>query len=283
MKERWAQPVVLAAALNLDFLCIHPFRDGNGRVSRLLFLLACYHCGLEVGRYISLERLVEQNKERYYEVLEQSSARWHDGKHDAWAAMNFLLFILAQACKEFEQRVGQVKSPRGEKTAMVLAAIDRQAGAFSVSDLQNECPGVGVDLVRKVLKQLLERQGLISSWHDRKISPGDRWKDVIDENFKRADIIILLISADFIASDYCYEVEMKTALERHENGEAWIVPIIARDCQWKKTPFGNLQVLPKDGKPVNSWSDRDEVLKSVADNIETIIEARRKPFQGVLP
>ena len=90
----------------------------------------------------------------YYEVLERSSARWHDGKHDAWPAMNFLIFILTQACKEFEQRVGQVKSPRGEKTAMVLAAIDRQAGAFSVSDLQNECPGVGVDLVRKVLKQL---------------------------------------------------------------------------------------------------------------------------------
>ena len=154
MKERWAQPVVLAAALNLDFLCIHPFRDGNGRVSRLLFLLACYHCGLEVGRYISLERLVEQNKERYYEVLEQSSARWHDGKHDAWPAMNFLLFILAQACKEFEQRVGQVKSPRGEKTAMVLAAIARQIGTFRVADVQAECPGVGLDLIRQLLARL---------------------------------------------------------------------------------------------------------------------------------
>jgi Fic family protein len=154
MKERWAPPVVLAAALNLDFLCIHPFRDGNGRVSRLLFLLACYHCGLEVGRYISLERLVEQNKERYYEVLEQSSARWHDGKHDAWPAMNFLLFILAQACKEFEQRVGQVKSPRGEKTAMVLAAIARQIGTFRVADVQAECPGVGLDLIRQLLARL---------------------------------------------------------------------------------------------------------------------------------
>ena len=154
MKERWAQPVVLAAALNLDFLCIHPFRDGNGRVSRLLFLLACYHCGLEVGRYISLERLVEQNKERYYEVLEQSSARWHDGKHDAWPAMNFLLFILTQACKEFERRVGQVKSPHGEKTAMVLAAIDRQISTFRVADVQTECPGVGLDLIRQILARL---------------------------------------------------------------------------------------------------------------------------------
>ena len=154
MKERWAPPVVLAAALNLDFRCIHPFRDGNGRVSRLLFLLACYHCGLEVGRYISLERLVEQNKERYYEVLEQSSARWHDGKHDAWPAMNFLLFILTQACKEFEQRVGQLKSPRGEKTAMVLAAIARQISTFRVADVQAECPGVGLDLIRQLLARL---------------------------------------------------------------------------------------------------------------------------------
>ena len=80
---------VLAAALNLDFLCIHPFRDGNGRVSRLLFLLACYHCGIEAGRYISLERIIEDNKERYYEVLEQSSQRWHDGKHDPWPTLNF--------------------------------------------------------------------------------------------------------------------------------------------------------------------------------------------------
>jgi Fic family protein len=113
MNEKWLPPLALAAALNLDFLCIHPFRDGNGRVSRLLFLLACYHCGIEAGRYISLERLIEQNKERYYEVLEHSSQRWHEGKHDPWPAMNFLLFILTQACKEFEERVGRLKSPRG--------------------------------------------------------------------------------------------------------------------------------------------------------------------------
>ena len=126
------------------------------RVSRLLFLLACYHCGLEVGRYISLERLVEQNKERYYEVLEQSSQRWNEGKHDPWPTMNFLLFILTEACKEFEQRVGQLKSPRGEKTAMVLAAVDRQVATFRVADLQSECPSVGVDLIRRLLTRLQE-------------------------------------------------------------------------------------------------------------------------------
>lgn len=154
VREKWVHPLVLAAALNLDFLCIHPFRDGNGRVSRLLFLLACYHCGIEAGRYISLERIIEDNKERYYEVLEQSSARWHEGKHDPWPALNFLLFILTQACKEFEQRVGQLKSPRGEKTALVEEIIARQAGPFSLSELQNACPGVSVDLIRTVLKRL---------------------------------------------------------------------------------------------------------------------------------
>jgi Fic family protein len=154
MKERWIHPPVLAAAMNLDFLCIHPFRDGNGRVSRLLFLLACYHCGLEVGRYISLERLIEQNKARYYEVLEQSSQRWMDGKHDPWPTLNFLLFILSEAYKEFELRVGQLQSPRGEKTAMVLAAVDRQVDTFRVADLQAQCPGVGVDLIRRVLTRL---------------------------------------------------------------------------------------------------------------------------------
>jgi Fic family protein len=154
LREKWVPPLVLAAALTLDFLCIHPFRDGNGRVSRLLFLLGCYHCGFEAGRYISLERLIEQNRERYYEVLEASSTRWHEGRHDPWPTMNFLLFVLAQACKEFEQRVGQLKSPRGEKTARVEEAIARQTGVFSVSDLHQACPGVGVDLIRLVLKRL---------------------------------------------------------------------------------------------------------------------------------
>ncbi len=162
LREKWVPPLILAAALNLDFLCIHPFRDGNGRVSRLLFLLGCYYCGIEAGRYISLERLIEQNKERYYEVLEQSSARWHEGKHDPWPTMNFLLFVLTQACREFEERVGQLRSPRGEKTAAVLAGIDRQVATFRVADLQTECPGVGVDLIRLVLARL-QKQGKVKS------------------------------------------------------------------------------------------------------------------------
>lgn len=154
LREKWVHPLVLVAALNFDFLCIHPFRDGNGRVSRLLFLLGCYHYGLEVGRYISLERIVEDNKERYYEVLEQSSKHWHQGKHDAWPSLNFLLFILTQACKEFEQRVGQVKSPRGAKTELVEHAIESTTGEFGITDLERACPGVSRDMIRLRLRDL---------------------------------------------------------------------------------------------------------------------------------
>ena len=159
LRDQQVHPLILATAFNLDFLCIHPFRDGNGRVSRLLLLLQCYHLGYEVGRYISLERLIEQNKDRYYETLEQSSAGWHDGKHDPWPYVNYLLFILKTAYREFEERVGHTAEPRGAKTELVGQAIEKAKGPFSVGDLQRECPGVGLDLIRATLKRLRGRVG----------------------------------------------------------------------------------------------------------------------------
>src|SRR5712691_2291108 len=138
LRERWVHPLIALAGFNLDFLCIHPFRDGNGRVSRLLFLLLCYHLGFEVGRYLSLERLIEQNKERYYETLKLSSQGWHEGKHDPWTYINFLLYTLLDASREFERRVGETASPRGSKTALILIAIDRQKGPFQAADLQRD-------------------------------------------------------------------------------------------------------------------------------------------------
>ena len=152
--EKWVHPLIAVAALNLDFLCIHPFRDGNGRVSRLLLLLQYYHLGYEVGGYISLERLIEQNKERYYETLEQSSEGWHEGKHDPWPYVNFVLYTLKTAYREFEERVGQITSPRGAKTELITNVIGRQLGSFRISDIQRECPSVSLDLIRSVLKNL---------------------------------------------------------------------------------------------------------------------------------
>ncbi len=153
LDERWVHPLIAMAAFNLDFLCIHPFRDGNGRVSRLLLLIQCYQLGNEVGRYISLERLIEENKERYYETLEKSSQGWHEGKHDPWPFINYVLSILKMAYREFAERVGEVKAPRGSKTDFVLAAINRITGEFTVSQLEQACPGVSRDMVRRVLRE----------------------------------------------------------------------------------------------------------------------------------
>jgi len=154
LEERWVHPLIALAAFNLDFLYIHPFRDGNGRASRLLLLLQCYHLGYDVGRYISLERLIEQNKERYYETLEQSSQRWHDGQNDPWPYVNYIFFILKTAYREFEERVGQTTSPKGAKTELIMRTIARTSGPFRVADIQRECPGVSLDMIRQVLKNL---------------------------------------------------------------------------------------------------------------------------------
>ena len=160
LKEKNVHPLIALAAFNLDFLCVHPFRDGNGRVSRLLLLLQCYLLGLEVGRYISLERLIEQNKERYYETLEQSSQGWHEGKHDPWPYINYLLYILKTAYQEFESRVGQMKSPRGAKTELVEVAIASFEKEFAISDVEKACPGVSRDMIRIVMNRLRKQSQL---------------------------------------------------------------------------------------------------------------------------
>ncbi|HEX3129918.1 MAG TPA: Fic family protein, partial [Thermoanaerobaculia bacterium] len=116
-------PLLAIAALVFDFLCIHPFRDGNGRVSRLLTLLALYHHGHEVGRYISLERLVEEARSDYYDVLRRSSEGWHQGRHDLLPWFNYFLSVLRRAYLELESRVGQIRAPRGAKTALIEAAV----------------------------------------------------------------------------------------------------------------------------------------------------------------
>lgn len=154
LRERWVHPLIALAGFNLDFLCTHPFRDGNGRVSRLLVLLQCYHLGYEVGRYISLERVIEENKERYYETLEQSSRAWHEGKHDPWPYVNYLLFILKSAYKEFEERVGRTKSPRGAKTELIQSAINSFVSEFTLTNVERTCPGVSRDMIRRVLAEL---------------------------------------------------------------------------------------------------------------------------------
>jgi Fic family protein len=157
MAERRVPHLIALAAFNLDFLCIHPFRDGNGRVSHLLWLLQSYQLGLEVGRYISLERLVEHAKDRYYETVEQSSDGWHENRHNPWPYINYVLSILKTAYREFADQLGDIKPARGAKRDLVLAGIERLAkrsagNGFSISELEQVCPGVSRDMVRTVLR-----------------------------------------------------------------------------------------------------------------------------------
>ncbi len=129
--------------------------------------------------------------------------------------------------------------------------------------------------LRKELEKhlaVLQRQNVVTIWHDRAIMPGESISEEIDEHLNRADIILALFSPDFIASDYCYQIEMKTALERHDANEARVVPIILRPCDWGKTPFSRLLALPQDGKPVTAWRSRDEAFTNVASGLWKTIE-----------
>jgi hypothetical protein len=111
---------------------------------------------------------------------------------------------------------------------------------------------------------ILKRQGVITGWHDRKITAGQKWAGEIDQHLNTARVILLLISADFLASDYCYEVEMTRALERDDRNEARVIPVILRKVDWQGAPFGKLEALPTDAKPITSWSNLDEAFNDVA-------------------
>jgi TIR domain len=119
---------------------------------------------------------------------------------------------------------------------------------------------------------LLKRQNLITGWYDREISSGEDFEGEIAEHLNKAQIILLLVSSDFIASDYCYSIEMVRALERRETREARVIPIILRPVDWHSAPFGKLKALPKDGKAITTWVNRDEAFLDVAKGIRKIVE-----------
>ncbi len=127
---------------------------------------------------------------------------------------------------------------------------------------------------------MLKNQGLIKAWHDREISAGTEWANAIDENLNSADVILLLVSANFLASRYCYDIEMERAMKRHEAGEARVIPIILKPVDWSGATFGKLQALPKNAKPITIWQNHDEAFLNVAQGIRRVVEEIAKGKAG---
>lgn len=162
--------LIAVASFVFDFLCIHPFRDGNGRVSRLLASYLLEQHGLIVGRFISLERLIETNKASYYQTLSESSSRWHEGCNDLTPWWNHFLSILHQAYGEFAERV-EFKSTDSGKSELIVQSILRQAEPFSLAEISKQCPNVSVQLIKKVLARLKKEGTIRLSGRGR----GARW------------------------------------------------------------------------------------------------------------
>jgi TIR domain len=119
---------------------------------------------------------------------------------------------------------------------------------------------------------MLKRQGLVDVWHDRRLHAGDHLDGSIGKELDEADIILLLVSPDFLASDYCYNIEKAGALERHKDGEARLISVILRPCEWQHTELADYLVTPTDGKPITRWADRDEAFLDVTRQIRRAIE-----------
>lgn len=161
LEQHLADPLVLVPLVVLDFLCIHPFPDGNGRMARLLTLQLLYHFDYAVGRFISLERIFEESKESYYETLEASSQGWHEAAHNIAPWVDYFWGALLRAYKEFEERVGTIERGRGAKGDRVRAEILKRQFPFSISEIEESCPGISRDTVRMVLRAM-KAEGLIA-------------------------------------------------------------------------------------------------------------------------
>lgn len=166
--------LLLIATYILDFLCVHPFLDGNGRISRLLTLMLLYQSEYSVGQYISIEKIIEETKEEYYSALQKSSYKWCEGKHDLKPWWEYFLTIILEAYKSFEERVGYISKGKGSKTGIILETIDNLQREFAIHEIQENCPTIGIDLIRKVLAKLKKQKKITCI----KKGPMAKWKKI---------------------------------------------------------------------------------------------------------
>ena len=148
-------PLLLMPVFILDFLCIHPFNDGNGRMSRLLTLLLLYRAGFIVGKYISIEMLIEKSKDSYYEALQASSQNWHENSNDYLPFLKYMLGIVVKAYNEFEDRVEYLHHRKMSKADRIKALIEKTPGKISKKEIAQACPDISVTTIERTLAELV--------------------------------------------------------------------------------------------------------------------------------
>lgn len=174
--------------------------------------------------------------------------------------------------KEQLQRQGLVIGSRGGPGGAVALSTSARATALSLFvSYSHADEGVKKQLEKHL--HPLERMSLVKKWSDRQIRPGQEWDRVISDNLRTANLVVILVSVDFLNSSYCYDIEMDEALEYHDKGKLTLIPVIVGHCLWKTAPFARIQALPKDALPICSWSNQDEALVNVAEGIRTAAEA----------
>jgi Fic family protein len=161
LEEKQIDPLILIPMFVLDFLCIHPFNDGNGRMSRLLTLLLLYRAGYIVGKYISIEKLIEKTKESYYEALQQSSLRWHEDENDYEPFVKYMLSVVVAAYRDFSARVALLTVEGRSKPDRIRKLIKGTWGSITKSEILERCPDISQITVQRTLAELVENGQVI--------------------------------------------------------------------------------------------------------------------------
>jgi hypothetical protein len=168
----------------------------------------------------------------------------------------------------FDQKKIVAGAGNGGSVRLVAPFLSKGLSLFISYSHTDE--GIKTELLKHL--EPLRRLGLIEAWNDRKLKPGEEWDKVISSKLEEADIVLLLVSIDFINSSYCYDIELKQALDRHDAKEARVVPVILRACMWQDALFAKLQALPKDGRAVSLWPDPDAALLNIAEGVRKVAE-----------
>lgn len=161
MSRGEADPLLIIPMFILDFLCIHPFNDGNGRMSRLLTLLLLYKAGYIVGKYISIEKVIETSKDTYYEALQSSSQDWHEEKNDYAHFVRYMLGVILSACREFSERVKVLTTSGMSKPDRIREIIKDTLGKITKTEIMHECPDISQVTIQRTLNELVKNGNII--------------------------------------------------------------------------------------------------------------------------